>query len=157
MSFTEQEIEYIRARSLARVATVGEDEQPDVVPVAIEYDGTFLWIGGNGGQVLRTRKFRNVRNGHHRIALVVDDLVSLEPFIARGVRVYGYAEQPFERDGLVGPGTYIRITPTVSWSWNLDGEPAGGVWYPMKRTVHRSPPDEAPATKSSGATEHRKA
>jgi pyridoxamine 5'-phosphate oxidase family protein len=70
------------------------------------------------------------------VALVVDDLVSLEPFVARGIRVYGHAEQPFDRVGLVGPGTYLRITPTVSWSWNLTGEPAGEDWYPSNKTVH---------------------
>jgi pyridoxamine 5'-phosphate oxidase family protein len=37
----------------------------------------------------------------------------------------------------MGPGLYSRITPTVSWSWNLAGEPAGEQWYPAKRTVHK--------------------
>ena len=39
--------------------------------------------------------------------------------------------------GMVGPGLYSRITPTVSWSWNLAGEPAGERWYDAKRTVHK--------------------
>ncbi len=26
---------------------------------------------------------------------------------------------------MMGPGLCARITPTVSWSWNLAGEPAG--------------------------------
>jgi pyridoxamine 5'-phosphate oxidase family protein len=67
---------------------------------------------------------------------VVDDLVSIEPFIARSVRIYGDAEPPVERVGMVGPGHYSRITPRVSWSQNLAGEPAGEQWYPAKRTVH---------------------
>ncbi|WP_225101162.1 pyridoxamine 5'-phosphate oxidase family protein [Streptomyces sp. CoH27] len=33
MSFTEEEIAYIRAQHLARVATVSADRQPDVTPV----------------------------------------------------------------------------------------------------------------------------
>ena len=70
------------------------------------------------------------------MSLVVDDLVSMEPFIARAVRVYGDAEPPVERVGMVGPGLHSRITPTVSWSWNLAGEPAGERWYAAKRTVH---------------------
>jgi pyridoxamine 5'-phosphate oxidase family protein len=48
-------------------------------------------------------------------------------------------EQPYERVGMVGPGTYIRVTPTVSWSWNLAGEQAGATWYPARRTVHQPP------------------
>ncbi|PZG27571.1 PPOX class F420-dependent oxidoreductase [Spongiactinospora gelatinilytica] len=138
MSFTEEEIEYLRSQSLGRLATVGGDGQPDVVPVAVEYDGTFLWVGG-GATVTRTRKFRNVGAGSDKAALVIDDMVSVDPLIARGIRIYGLAEQPFERVGMVGPGTYIRITPTVSWSWNLSGEPAGDDWYDMRKAVH-SPP-----------------
>ena len=37
---------------------------------------------------------------------------------------------------MMGPGFYSRISPRVSWSWNLAGEPAGEQWYPAKRTVH---------------------
>ncbi|GAA3463613.1 PPOX class F420-dependent oxidoreductase [Saccharothrix longispora] len=138
MAFTPDEIAYLRTQPLGRLATLGAGGQPDVVPVAVEFDGTFLWVGG-GGTVRGTRKFRNVASGNHAVALVVDDLVSVEPFIARGIRVYGHAEQPFERVGLIGPGTYLRITPTTSWSWNLAGEPVGDAWYPSAKTVHRGP------------------
>lgn len=136
MAFTEEEITYIRSQALGRLATLGAGDQPDAVPVAVEFDGTFLWVGG-AATVLKTRKFRNIAEGRHKVALIIDDLVSLAPFIARGLRVYGKAEQPFDRVGLVGPGTYMRITPTVSWSWNLEGKPAGTEWYPSRKTVHQ--------------------
>ncbi len=137
--FTDDEVAYLRSQPLARLSTVAPDGRPDVVPVAFELadDGRF-WVGGVGAEVLGTRKFRNILAGQRLVALVVDDLVSLEPFVARGVRVYGHAEPPAERVGLVGPGVYSRITPTVSWSWNLAGEPAGASWYPTRRIVHRS-------------------
>ena len=137
MSFTAEEIAYLRSQPLARFATVGTDEQPDVVPVAFELDADGFWVGGSGESVLRTRKFRNVAAGRLKVALVVDDLVSLDPFTARGIRVHGEASGPVERVGLVGPGHYLRVTPDVSWSWNLAGEPAGDTWYPSRRTVHR--------------------
>jgi pyridoxamine 5'-phosphate oxidase family protein len=140
MAFTEQELSYLRSQPLARVTTVAPDGQPDVVPLAFEYDGDHFWVGGTGASVAATRKFRNVRAGNRKVALVVDDLVSLDPFVARGVRVYGLADPPIDRVGMVGPGLYMRITPTVSWSWNLDGEPAGDTWYDTRRTVHESPP-----------------
>ena len=90
------------------------------------------------GEHRRTRcvSLRNIGAGRTKVSLVVDDLVSMEPFIARAVRVYGDAEPPVERVGMVGPGLHSRITPTVSWSWNLAGEPAGERWYAAKRTVH---------------------
>lgn len=136
MSFTDEEIAYLRSQPLARVATLSDDGQPDVVPVAFEFDGSCFWIGGSGAQVLRTRKFRNIGAGASKVALVVDDMPSFDPFVARGVRVYGLAEPPVERAGMVGPGLYARVTPTISWSWNLAGEPVGDTWYESRRTVH---------------------
>ncbi|MFD3311524.1 PPOX class F420-dependent oxidoreductase [Streptomyces sp. NPDC058694] len=145
MSFTDEEIAYMRSQPLARVATLSPDGlQPDVVPLAFEYDGTHFWVGGSGSSVAGTRKFRNIRAGHQEVALVIDDLVSLDPFIARGVRVYGTAEEPVERVGMVGPGLYVRITPTVSWSWNMAGRPVGAEWYPSRRSVHEVPPSGRP-------------
>ncbi|MEV2265833.1 PPOX class F420-dependent oxidoreductase [Nonomuraea africana] len=139
MSFTEEELAYLRSQPIARMATHSADGQPDVVPVAFEFDGIYFWVGGSGSTVVDTRKFRNVRAGNHKVALVLDDMVSFEPFVARGVRIYGHAEQPYERVGMVGPGIFIRITPVVSWSWNLAGEPIGDTWYESRRTVHRAP------------------
>lgn len=133
--FDAAETDYLNSQPLARLATRNEGGQPDVVPVAFEFDGHGFWIGG-GATVVTTRKVRNVVAGRREVALVVDDLVSLQPFVARGIRVYGTAGDPVERVGLVGPGTYVRITPTVSWSWNLAGEPVTNVWYPVRRTDH---------------------
>lgn len=89
MSFTAEEITYLQSQPLARVATVSDNGQPDVVPLAFEFDGTFFWVGGSGPSVVGTRKFRNVRAGNHKVTLVIDDLVSFDPFIARRIRVYG--------------------------------------------------------------------
>ncbi len=136
MSFTDEELGFLRSHGIARLATSGEDGQPDVVPVAVEFDGTYFWVGGSGESVLRTRKVGNVRAGRRKVALVVDDLPSLDPFVARGIRVYGVADAPVERVGMVGPGLYLRITPHVSWSWNMAGEPVGATWYETTRTVH---------------------
>lgn len=133
--FNSDELAYLRSQPVARLATLNAGEQPDVVPVAFEVDETGFWVGG-GATVVSTRKIRNIVAGRRRVALVIDDLVSLQPFVARGVRVYGTAGAPEERVGLVGPGTYVRITAEVSWSWNLDGRPATDEWYPMTRTDH---------------------
>jgi len=122
MSFTAEELAYLESQPLGRIATVGPDGQPDVVPVGFEYDGTYFYIGG-GIHPERTRKVLNVGAGHQEIALVIDDLVSMDPWSPRFLRVYGTAEV-IDRSGQFGPGTYLRITPTISWSWHLAGEPA---------------------------------
>jgi pyridoxamine 5'-phosphate oxidase family protein len=137
VAFSDDEIAYLQSQPIARLATVNADGRPDVVPVAFELDGSYIWVGGVGPDVARTRKLRNIGAGRSKVSLVFDDLVSMEPFIARALRVYGEAEPPVERVGLVGPGLYSRITPTVSWSWNLAGEPAGERWYDATRTVHK--------------------
>jgi pyridoxamine 5'-phosphate oxidase family protein len=138
MSFSDEEIAYLRSQPVTRFATVGADGQPDVVPVAFELDEEGFWVGGVGDAVAGTRKFRNVAAGNDRVALVFDDLISLDPFAARCLRVYGRAGEPVERvSTLVGPGLFMRITPTISWSWNLAGEPAGATWYQARRTTHQ--------------------
>jgi pyridoxamine 5'-phosphate oxidase family protein len=139
MSFTDEEIAFMRSQPLVRLATLSADGQPDVVPLAFEFDGTCFWVGGSGSAVADTRKFRNVQAGNQKVALVIDDMVSFDPFIARCVRIYGYAEQPVQRDGMVGPGMYMRITPTISWSWNMAGDPVGDTWYEPRRSVHQVP------------------
>lgn len=137
MAFTDEELDYLRSQPLARLATLDEDDQPDVMPVAFELDGDVIWVGG-GASVLRTRKMRNVAAGRRRVALVIDDLVSFDPFIVRGIRIYGEAEPPVDRVGMVGPGHYLKITPTTSWSWNLAGEPVGESWYETHRIEHNA-------------------
>jgi pyridoxamine 5'-phosphate oxidase family protein len=100
--------------------------------VGFEFDGTYFWVGGHAPE--RTRKFLNVQAGQAKVALVIDDLVSTNPWTPRGLRVYGTAEL-VQRSGQLGAGTYMRITPDVSWSWNLEGRSEGP--YGRRRTVHR--------------------
>ena len=38
--------------------------------------------------------------------------------------------------GMVGPGFYLCITPLISWTWNMSGEPVGETWYESPRVVH---------------------
>jgi pyridoxamine 5'-phosphate oxidase family protein len=135
MSFAEEEIAYLYSHSLGRLATVDPDGQPDVVPVNVEFDGMFLWVGGPA-EITRTRKFRNVAAGNAKVSLVIDEMESLDPFIAHGIRIYGAAEQPFERVGMVGPGIYMRIRPVISWSWNMAHAPVTETWYEIRRTDH---------------------
>jgi pyridoxamine 5'-phosphate oxidase family protein len=97
MSFTEEEIGYLRSQRLARIATVGADGQPDVMPVGYQFDGEYFYVGGMNPA--NTRKFRNVRSGNTRVALVIDDLVSVNPWTVRGLRIYGNAELVSRKEG----------------------------------------------------------
>ena len=134
MAFTEEELRYLRSQRLARLATVGPDGQPDVVPVGFTLEGPYIYVSGLDNA--RTRKYRNVRDGNPKVALVFDDLAATEPLSPRFVRIYGTADL-VERDGRFGRQPYLRITPTISWSWNLEGIPVGDTWYEERRAVHR--------------------
>ena len=136
MSLNDEEIAYLRSQRLARIATVSADGQPDVVPVGFEFDGTHVYVGGI--DPANTRKFRNVRAGNTNVALVVDDLVSTDPWTPRYLRIYGTAEL-VERQGRFGPAAYMRIRPTVSWSFNLEGRPfTHDREIKVQRTVHQA-------------------
>ena len=105
MAFTEDEVAYLKSQPLARLATVDADGQPDAVPVGFEFDGTYFYVGGRDPE--RTRKFLNVKAGQAKVALVVDDLVSTDPWTPRFLRVYGTAELT-ERPGRFGEGGRVH-------------------------------------------------
>jgi pyridoxamine 5'-phosphate oxidase family protein len=116
--FTEKEIAYMKSQRLARIGTVSEDSQPDVAPVGFEFDGNYFHIGGMNNEA--TRKHKNVASGNTQVALAIDDLESVDPWMPRGIKVYGTAEI-VEREGYAGKSSYLRIRPTISWSWNVEG------------------------------------
>ncbi len=45
--FSEPEVEYLKSQRLARIATVSSKGQPDVVPVAFEFDGKYFYVGSH--------------------------------------------------------------------------------------------------------------
>ena len=119
--FTEKEIAYIQSQRLARIATVSSDSQPDVSPVGYKFDGQHFSISGRRNTA--TRKYKNVQAGNTQVALVIDDLESVDPWKPRGIRIFGTAEI-VEREGRHGRTADLRITPTISWSWRIEEGPA---------------------------------
>ena len=85
--------------------------------MGFEFDGTRFYIGGH--QLETTRKYQNIVAGHRKVSLLIDDLKSLRPWQPRGIRIHGIAEI-VQRQGHLGPGSYLAITPRVSWSWGME-------------------------------------
>ncbi|MCI3224557.1 PPOX class F420-dependent oxidoreductase [Streptomyces sp. NP-1717] len=118
--FSEAERAYLSSQRLGRLATVDTKGQPQANPVGFfpQADGTIL-VGGYA--LGTTKKWRNLRS-NPRVALVVDDIVSLKPWKVRGVDIRGEAEL------LTGPhdlGPHfseelIRIHPQKIHSWGLE-------------------------------------
>ena len=117
--FDEHEIAYLRGQRLARLATVDADGQPTVDAVGFAYrDGVFTI--GSRGDIAATRKGRNVERGQTKVSLIVDDLATIDPWRPRGIRVHGRAEIA-DVEGQFGPGAYLIVRPTLTWSWGLAG------------------------------------
>jgi pyridoxamine 5'-phosphate oxidase family protein len=126
--FSEAEIDYLGSQRLGRLATVGHDGMPHVVPVAFRYNPEADSIDIGGHDFAKRKKFRDVgRTGV--AALVVDDV--LPPWQPRAVEVRGGAITldtggKAIMDGFDDP--IIRITPTRIVSWGLqDGFQARSV------------------------------
>jgi pyridoxamine 5'-phosphate oxidase family protein len=136
MSFTERELGYLRSQPLGRLATVGPHGQPDVAAVAFRVyeDGT---IAVAGMDIAASRKGRNVHAGADRVALIVDDLETVDPWRPRGIRIYGRAEL-LEATGDPPHGGSLRITPETSWSWGIEPPPPGARGFNPQRTDHRA-------------------
>ncbi|MRN68884.1 MAG: PPOX class F420-dependent oxidoreductase [Nitrosopumilales archaeon] len=113
IEFSEKESKYLKEQRLGRIATVSPDVQPHVVPVAFEFDGSHFYFGG--WNLEKSLKFRNIRQ-NNKVAFVVDDLVSVDPWRVSGVEIKGIAEIN-KRNG----NEYVKITPLRKSSWGLEG------------------------------------
>jgi pyridoxamine 5'-phosphate oxidase family protein len=113
--FTEAELRYLTGgRQLGRIATVGADGMPHVVPVAWIYNAARDTIDIGGYELERTKKFRDVaRTG--RAAIVIDDLESTDPWRPRAIEIRGRAE------AIALPTPLIRVHPQRVVSWGLGG------------------------------------
>jgi pyridoxamine 5'-phosphate oxidase family protein len=135
--YSEPEIEYLKSQRLARIATASRQGKPDVSPVAFEFDGTHFFIGSHSQDIFfTTRKYKNVRDGNKEVALVIDDLESVQPWRPRGMKINGTAEV-VEHNGMFGQGKYLKIAPSVTWSWGIKGlqQPKEEEFF--VKTVHR--------------------
>jgi pyridoxamine 5'-phosphate oxidase family protein len=115
--FSEQERAFLQAQPLVRIATVDHDGQPTADVVGFQFDGARLYIGGH--QLQTTRKYKNIMAGNRKVSLFIDDLKSLRPWQPGGIRIHGRAEV-VQRQGHLSPGSYLAITPVVSWSWGIE-------------------------------------
>jgi pyridoxamine 5'-phosphate oxidase family protein len=113
--FTEAELRYpAGGRQLGRLATVGADGTPHVVPVGYRYNPEHDTVDIGGRDPAATKHFRDVRRSG-RAAIVVDDV--LPPWRPRAVEVRGRAE------AIDGDRAFIRIHPDRVVSWGLGGAP----------------------------------
>jgi pyridoxamine 5'-phosphate oxidase family protein len=112
--FTDGELRYLTGgRQLGRLATVGADGTPHVVPVGWIHNAVTDTIDVGGYELERSKKFRDVRRCG-RAAIVIDDLASTDPWRPRGIEIRGRGE------AISLPTPLIRIHPERIVSWGLE-------------------------------------
>ena len=134
--FTEAELEYLRTGTLGRLATVGPDGQPHVVPVTFHYNGDEDAIDVGGVFFGATKKWRDARR-NPRVTFLLDESWGKG---AKAIEVRGVAEAHETGGDKIHPRfpnftpEFLRIRPRRIVSWGLT--PAeGGDFSPYARDV----------------------
>jgi pyridoxamine 5'-phosphate oxidase family protein len=118
--FTDLEIEYMAGQRLGRIATVGPDGQPHVVPTSFRYNAEQDAIDVGGMRMSQTKKTRDVRRAG-RASIVIDDV--LPPWQPRMIEVRGTAEVIATGGKAFGDNfedTIVRIRPARIVAFGID-------------------------------------
>jgi pyridoxamine 5'-phosphate oxidase family protein len=119
--FTASELAYLGSQRLGRLATVSPTGAPQNSPVGFTVNAELGTIDIFGFNLAKSKKYRNVR-ANPKVAFVVDDLASTDPWVVRGVEIRGTAEA---LDGVAPPMAQmgrqvIRVHPERIISWGVD-------------------------------------
>src|SRR5689334_15147998 len=116
--FTDGEIAYLNAQRLGRLATRQPNGTLQNSPVGFHYNARLETIDIGGHNMESSQKFRNVRD-NGRVAFVVDDIASVQPWVVRCLEIRGRAAAlATPTDSAATPsGPIIRIHPERIISW----------------------------------------
>jgi pyridoxamine 5'-phosphate oxidase family protein len=109
IEFSKEEFAFLKEQRLGRIATVSLSMQPHVVPVAFEFDGTYIYFGG--WNLKNSLKLKNILK-NNKVAFVVDELISITPWKPRGIEIRGIAE-------ILRGNDYVKIVPFKKLSWGF--------------------------------------
>ena len=118
--FTEKELEYFASQRLGRIATVGPDGQPHVVPTSFRYNADHDAIDVGGLRMSQTKKAHDVQRSG-RASIVIDDV--LPPWQPRMIEVRGTATVVPSGGKAFGErfeDTIVRIQPTRIIAFGID-------------------------------------
>jgi pyridoxamine 5'-phosphate oxidase family protein len=126
MTFKPHEIEFLRQAELGRLATIQPNGTPQNSPVGFTYNEQFGTIDIAGFKMSASQKYRNIAH-NDKVALVVDDITSRDPWRVRCLEIRGTAVQaeiPASR-GAAGDEldtAIIRVTPRRVISFGIDDQ-----------------------------------
>ena len=119
---TAAQIDYLAGQRLGRLATAGADHRPHVTPTSFRYNADLGTVDCGGHRVAATKKYRDVQ-ANAWAAIVIDDLVSTDPWTPRMLEIRGRAEAIPTGGTTLGPGfgdAFIRIYPEKINSFGID-------------------------------------
>ena len=118
--FTDEELSYLAEQRLGRIATVGSQGQPHVVPTSFRYNAEHDAIDVGGLRMSQTKKLRDVqRTG--RASIVIDDV--LPPWQPRMIEIRGTAAVLAEGGKALNErfeDTIVRIKPARIISFGIE-------------------------------------
>ena len=131
--FTPDELAYLQSQSMGRLATVGPDGRPHIVPLTYRFNVEEDAIDLGGIDFANTKKWRDAQQ-NQKVTFLVDDA---SPKGAHAVEVRGDAELHDTGGESINPRfsnfkpEFIRLRPyrIVSWGFGGDGR------TPVGRTV----------------------
>jgi pyridoxamine 5'-phosphate oxidase family protein len=126
MTFKPHEIAFMRQAELGRLATVQRDGTPQNSPVGFTYNEQLGTIDIAGFNMSKSQKFRNIAH-NDKVAFVVDDVTSRDPWRVRCLEVRGTAEQAEvpRSHGAAGDQldtAIIRVTPRRIIAFGIDDQ-----------------------------------
>jgi pyridoxamine 5'-phosphate oxidase family protein len=142
--FTEAEIAYLTSQRLGRMATIGSDGAPHVVPVSFRFNAVADSIDIGGHDLGQTRKWRDLARDP-RIAFVVDDV--RPPWQPRLIEIRGVATLLATGGSHLGRGfanELIRITPRRIVTYGVNDGDASDRFHVRGRDVEPGSRDPGP-------------
>jgi pyridoxamine 5'-phosphate oxidase family protein len=128
--FTTAEIEYLRSQTLGRLATVGPDSQPHVVPLTFSFNAEEDTIDVGGVKFGASKKWRDAQH-NPKVTFLVDDVLR-DPRRARAIEVRGLSDVLATGGSKINPRfpnfaeEFLRIRPTRIVSWGLEDMDGAG-------------------------------
>jgi pyridoxamine 5'-phosphate oxidase family protein len=126
MTFKSHEIAFLRQADLGRLATIQRDGAPQNSPVGFTYNEALGTIDIAGYRMSKSQKYRNIAHDN-RVAFVVDDITSRDPWRVRCLEIRGTAEQAEAPSAQGAAGdeldtAIIRVTPRRIISFGIDDQ-----------------------------------
>ena len=126
MTFKSHELDFLRQAELGRLATIQPNGTPQNSPVGFSYNESLGTIDIAGYHMSKSQKYRNIAL-NPKVALVVDDIASRNPWRVRCLEIRGIAEQAEipPSHGAAGDEldtAIIRVTPRRIISFGIDDQ-----------------------------------